>query len=230
MVNVKSKKYIELEKVKQDIVDNLKCELKDNSTSIVFGKGSEDAQVLFIGEAPGAKEDLQGVPFVGRAGKQLDKLLNKISLSIDDVYIANILKYRPPKNRDPKINEIISHTPYLIEQIKIIKPEIIATLGNFSSKFILALNAFNPDEESLQEFFEKRLKKEMKNILGISEIHGKEHIVKFDGVEFKVIPIYHPAAMMYRPSIRGDFEADFEFIAGIIGSEVKKEEVQKKLV
>jgi len=153
MVNVKSKKYIELEKVKQDIVDNLKCELKDNSTSIVFGKGSEDAQVLFIGEAPGAKEDLQGVPFVGRAGKQLDKLLNKISLSIDDVYIANILKYRPPKNRDPKINEIISHTPYLIEQIKIIKPEIIATLGNFSSKFILALNAFNPDEESLQEFF-----------------------------------------------------------------------------
>jgi len=223
------RKQEELESIKERIVSQLKCSLKDNATNIVFGKGNCSADILFIGEAPGAKEDLQGMPFVGRSGKQLDNLLHRISLTIDDVYIANILKYRPPKNRDPKIDEICNHTPYLIEQIKVISPKIIATLGNFSTKFILALNSFDSSKESLSDFFENSLKKEMKKVKGISEIHGKSHIVKFEGCEFRVIPIYHPAAMMYRPSIREAFEEDFRVIAKIIGTKFKKE-VQKKLV
>ncbi len=227
---MKNNKQAELEEVKQKILKELKCPLKDAATNIVFGKGNPDAKILFIGEAPGEKEDLQGLPFVGRAGKQLDNLLHKISLTINDVYIANILKYRPPKNRDPKIEEIQNHTPYLIEQIKIINPKIIATLGNFSSKFILALNAYDESKQTQDEFFKEHLKKEMKKIPGVSEIHGKEYTVKFNSTEFKVIPIFHPAAMMYRPTIREHFENDFKVMADIIGTKFQKEDVQKKLI
>lgn len=202
----------ELEKVKQDILNNLKCPLKDAATNLVFGKGNPNAPILFIGEAPGEKEDLQGLPFVGRAGKALDKLLHQIGLNIDDVYIANILKYRPPKNRDPKIEEIRNHTPYLIEQIKIIKPKIIATLGNYSTKFVLA--EFDCDK--------------MKKIDGIANLHGKTQKIHVNGAEFTVIPIYHPSAMMYRPSLREEFENDFKVMAEIIGTKFKKEE-QKSL-
>lgn len=223
-------KLEKLEIVKKEIEDNLICPLKDASTNIVFGKGNPDAQILFIGEAPGEKEDLSGLPFVGRAGKQLDKILSRISLTIDDVYIANILKYRPPKNRDPKIAEIVLHTPYLIEQIKIIEPKIVVTLGNFSTKFMLALNFYDSSVETISEFFENRLKKEMKKINGISEIHGNEFLVNFGGASFKVVPIYHPAAMMYNPKVRVAFEEDFKVIARILGKKFKKEEVQKKLV
>ena len=127
-----------LNEVIKDIEDNLVCELKDAATNLVFGKGNAECDILIIGEAPGAKEDIEGYPFVGRAGKNLDKLLNIINLNLDDVYIANILKYRPPKNRDPTKDEMKNHTPYLIKQIKIIKPKIIATLGNYSTKFVLS--------------------------------------------------------------------------------------------
>lgn len=199
-----------LNEVKNDIVKNLKCPLKDLATNLVFGKGNCNAQIMFIGEAPGEKEDIEGLPFVGRAGKQLDKLLNQIQLTIDDVYIANILKYRPPKNRDPKKEEIISHTPYLVKQIEIIQPKIIATLGNFATKFVLA--GFKPEE--------------MKKIGGIKELHGKKVEIEVGGKTFIVMPIYHPSAMMYRPSIREDFENDFKEMAKIIGKEfieIKKE-------
>ena len=202
-----------LDEVKTRIANELKCPLKNSATNLVFGKGNPNAPILFIGEAPGEKEDLQGIPFVGKAGKELDKLLNTIELTIEDVYIANILKYRPPKNRDPKKEEIITHTPYLIEQIKIIKPKIIATLGNFSTKFVLS--NFNIDE--------------MKKIPGIKTIHGKEHKIKLeDGSEITVIPIYHPAAMMYRPSIREDFKSDFKTIAKIIGTTYLEEKEKQK--
>lgn len=206
-------KVNELEKVKQNILNNLKCPLKDAATNLVFGKGNPDAPILFIGEAPGAKEDLQGLPFVGRAGKELDKLLHQIDLTIDDVYIANILKYRPPKNRDPKIDEIRNHTPYLIEQIKIIKPKIIATLGNYSTKFVLA--EFDCDK--------------MKKIEGIASLHGKAQKIHVNGGEFTLIPIYHPSAMMYRPSLREKFENDFKIMADMIGKKFKKKKEQKSL-
>jgi uracil-DNA glycosylase family 4 len=204
----------ELEKVKQEILTKLKCPLKDAALNLVFGKGNENAKILFIGEAPGAKEDEIGLPFVGRAGKKLDKLLNQIELTIDEVYIANILKYRPPKNRDPNKEEIRNHTPYLIEQIKIIKPQIIATLGNYATKFVLA--NFNPDE--------------MKKVKGIAEIHGQKHEIEFENEKFLVIPIYHPSAMMYKPSLKEDFENDFKIMVKIIGTKFKKEEIQKSLI
>jgi uracil-DNA glycosylase len=186
----------ELNKIKSDILKNLKCPLKDAATNLVFGKGNPNAKLLFIGEAPGKKEDEQGIPFVGTAGKRLDKLLNSIGLSLDDVYIANILKYRPPKNRDPKPDEIKKHTPYLIKQIKTIQPKVVATLGNFSTKFMLGNCNI----------------KDMKKIEGISKLHGKLQTVTFDGTEVTIIPLYHPAAMLYRPKLRETIEEDFQII------------------
>lgn len=192
-----------LNDIKNRIENELECPLKDAATNLVFGKGNCHAPILFIGEAPGEKEDLEGVPFVGRAGKQLDKLLNNIGLTIDDIYIANILKYRPPKNRNPNSNEIKSHTPYLIEQIQVIKPKVIATLGNYSTKFVLG--GFKPEN--------------MKKVEGIATLHGKPQIVKLnDETEFIVVPIYHPAAMLYRPKLREELEKDFLVIKDIIGN------------
>jgi DNA polymerase len=202
-----------LDKLNQTCSSCTLCELSKTRTNVVFGKGNKNADILFIGEAPGEKEDIQGIPFVGRAGKQLDKLLNQIGLNIEDVYIANILKCRPPKNRDPKTDEIKKCTPYLIEQIKAINPKVIATLGNYSTKFVLS--NFNPDS--------------MKKIEGIATLHGVPKIITFENFEFTVIPIYHPAAMMYNPKLKETFEHDFQEMAKIIGNKFKQEK-QKSLI
>src|SRR3989344_1546159 len=106
--------------------------------NIVVGKGNLNADILFVGEAPGKNEDEQGLPFVGKAGKNLDELLAKVGLSLEDVYIANILKCRPPENRDPLPEEFKAHTPWLLHQIKEIKPKVICSLGNYATKFFLA--------------------------------------------------------------------------------------------
>jgi len=153
-----STKEDQLLALQKRIEDELVCPLKDAATNMVFGKGNPNASIVFIGEAPGEKEDEQGIPFVGRAGKELDKLLHRIGLTLDDVYICNILKYHPPKNRDPSLEEIERHTPYLIEQLKIIQPAIVATLGNYSTKFVLG--GFRTSG--------------MKTVKGISVLHGKE--------------------------------------------------------
>jgi DNA polymerase len=205
-------KVDELEQVKQKILTELKCPLKDAAKNLVFGKGNPDAKIMFIGEAPGAKEDELGIPFVGAAGKELDKLLRSIGLTLDDVYIANILKYRPPENRDPAIDEIYRHTPYLIEQIKIIKPKIICTLGNYSTKFVLA--QFNiPD---------------MKKISGITQLHGKSNALIIDGMEFNVIPLYHPAAMLYNPNLRNILAEDFLKMGEILNLKLPEKSLEKK--
>ena len=183
-------KILKLKKLENKIKKNLKDELSKKAKNLVFGKGNSNANIFFIGEAPGAKEDLEGIPFVGRAGKELDKMLNKINLTLEKCYITNILKYRPPKNRNPSKSEIIEHTPFLLEQIKIINPKIIVTLGNFSTKFILG------------NFSQENMKKQK----GISEVHGKS----FEINGFIVFPIYHPSAMMYKPSLKKIFEKDFK--------------------
>ncbi len=167
--------------------------LKDAATKLVFGKGNPDADILFIGEAPGAKEDALGEPFVGAAGRELDKLLKRIGLSLADVYIANILKYRPPGNRDPTVEEIRSHTPFLIEQVLAIQPRVIATLGNFSTKFVLA--GFSVEG--------------MQRVPGISSLHGRPRTVVLEEHQFTVFPLYHPAAMLYKPPLRQVLEEDF---------------------
>lgn len=193
-------KQLELESIKEKILKDLKCPLKDNAKNLVFGKGNPDSQILFIGEAPGEKEDEQGIPFVGSAGKELDKLLRAINLTLDDVYIANILKYRPPNNRDPTIEEIYRHTPYLIEQIEVIKPKIICTLGNYSTKFVLA--SFDISK--------------MNKIDGITKLHGTINKILIHNQEFIVVPLYHPAAMLYNPRLRQIMQQDFIEIGKIL--------------
>ncbi len=175
---------------------NKELPLKETATNLVFGKGNPKAEILFIGEAPGAKEDEQGLPFIGAAGKELDKLLNKINLSIEKVYIANILKYRPPKNRDPRKEEIESHTPILIKQINAINPKIICTLGNYATKFILA--GFKTET--------------MAKVQGISKLHGKIKNIEINNKNYTIIPLYHPAAMLYNPRLRETLDEDFQKI------------------
>jgi len=181
-------KQEQLNKIKQEIESNLVCELKDAATNIVFGKGNPDSDILIIGEAPGAKEDEKGIPFVGSAGKNLDNFLHLINLTLEDVYIANILKYRPPKNRNPNKEEIKNHTPYLIQQIETIKPKVILPLGKFATEFCLA--GFD-------------VTKTKTVVMG--EVHGKQYQIK----DLTVIPMYHPAAMIYNGKLKTTLEEDF---------------------
>ena len=147
-------------------------ELYKNCTNIVIGKGNLNANILFVGEAPGKNEDEQGLPFVGRAGKNLDELLAKVGLSLDDIYIANILKCRPPENRNPLPEEIRAHTPWLIEQIKQMKPKVVCSLGNYATKLFLSEGDIDT----------------MNNQPGITTLHGKVRYVNIGGVKVKLIP------------------------------------------
>ena len=184
----------QLEKLEKLTQETLCDELSKSAKNLVFGKGNCNASVLFIGEAPGMQEDVEGIPFVGRAGLELDKILNEIGLGLDECYIANILKYRPPNNRDPTIEEIREHAPYLIKQVEIIEPKIIVTLGNFSTKFVLS--KFNTSS--------------MNKVLGVTQLHGKIQYVEKNGKKYKVMPMFHPAAILYKPVLREQFVKDFE--------------------
>jgi DNA polymerase len=166
--------------------------LKENATNLVFGKGSPSAEIMFIGESPGHNEDIQGLPFVGAAGKNLDKLLSAVGLSLNDVYITNILKYRPPENREPLPEEVKTHTPYLLRQISIIRPKVICSLGNHATKFFFA--KCNPDEMDKQ--------------VGITKVHGKVKIIEIDGMKIKLIPLFHPAAIIYNQKLKSEWEKD----------------------
>jgi len=184
----------ELAGIRGRIERELDCPLKKDATNLVFGKGNVDASVLIIGEAPGKNEDLEGIPFVGKAGKNLDEYLKLAGLSLESVYIANILKYRPPKNRNPTTEEISAHTPYLLEQIRIISPLILVPLGNFATKFVLG--GFSVAG--------------MKEIEGISKLHGKKFEVEFEGRKIFVYPMYHPAAAIYNRKLIEELKKDFE--------------------
>lgn len=157
------------------------CPLWEGRTQVVFGAGDPHARVLIVGEAPGKNEDQQGVPFVGKAGQSLSNLLALAGLSRDQVFIANVLKCRPPGNRDPRPEEIQACTPFLRDQTRAIDPEFIVTLGNFATKFIL------------------------KTEVGITRLHGRLQ----KAGRFKVFPIYHPAAAIYDRSKMAALEEDF---------------------
>lgn len=169
--------------------------LSSQATQLVFGDGSPDADVMFIGEAPGKKEDEQGMAFVGAAGKFLDEMLSSISLSRKDIYITNIVKYRPPNNRDPEPDEKTAFWPYLLKQIAIIRPKVIVTLGRHSGQ------AFLPK-------------------LRISNDHGQPNKLKvlLDGKEENIIvlPLYHPAAALYNGGLRGTLLDDFQSVKQFI--------------
>jgi uracil-DNA glycosylase len=159
--------------------------LKATATNLVFGRGRADSKVFFIGEAPGRHEDIQGIPFIGACGKLLDQLFESAGITREEVYITSILKYRPPKNRPPQLDEIKAHTPFLVRQITTIQPQVILPLGNFATRFVLA--GFDTTR--------------MSSVLPITAVHGKEHTVNFDCHEFTVMPLYHPAAALYNRSL-----------------------------
>jgi DNA polymerase len=154
------------------------CELHETRKNVVFGEGDADADIIFIGEAPGSNEDLQGRPFVGAAGRILDEMLSAVRLKRESVYITNILKCRPPKNRNPKKDEIDVCAPYLDGQIEAINPKVICTLGNFASEYILEKFGFHPES--------------------IGKIHGKT----FDLQDLRIVPLYHPATAVYNPGMK----------------------------
>jgi uracil-DNA glycosylase len=170
--------------------------LKEGAKSLVFGKGNANSKILFVGEAPGRNEDEQGLPFVGAAGKNLDKLLEKVGLSLNDIYIANILKYRPPENRAPLPEEIRAHTPWLIKQIREMKPKVVCSLGNYATKFFLSLGDVD----------------QMEKQPGITNIHGKVKMIQFEGHDIKLIPLFHPAAIIYNRKLIFDWEKDMEVV------------------
>lgn len=178
-------KLDELQRLAKEIVENnVTPELKAGAIQLVMGDGNSDADIVFIGEAPGQKEDEQGIPFVGAAGKFLNEMLAAANLKREDVYITNIVKYRPPNNRDPEPEEKREFWPYLMRQLEIIKPKVVITLGRHSGA------AFIPD-------------------LVISRDHGHARTVKYHEYEFLVIPLYHPAAALYNGSMRQVLIDDF---------------------
>jgi uracil-DNA glycosylase len=170
-----------------------KCRLAQGRTQVVFGSGHPDADLMFVGEAPGFHEDKQGVPFVGQAGKLLEKLLAGIGLAREDVYIANVLKCRPPGNRDPQPDEIEACEGHLFKQIELIKPRVVATLGNFATKLLSG------------------------RPLGITRVHGLEQEVELGGNRVLLYPLYHPAAALYTPRMLEVLEADFRRLPELLG-------------
>ena len=170
----------------------VRCPLHQTRTTVVFGAGNADAELMFIGEAPGANEDRMGLPFVGQAGKLLDKLLGEIGMERGDVFVANTLKCRPPDNRDPHPSEIAACQDYLHRQIDLIEPVVICSLGNFSTKLLRADNA------------------------GITRLHGREEVRVIGPRAVRLYPLYHPAAALYTPSTMELLRADFHRIPELL--------------
>jgi len=170
-----------------------KCRLAEGRTQVVFGVGDPSADLMFVGEAPGFHEDQQGKPFVGQAGKLLDKLLAGIGLERDQVYVANVLKCRPPGNRDPQPDEIEACEGHLFRQISLIEPKVVATLGNFATKLLSGKPT------------------------GITRVHGAEQEATLGGRRVLLYPLYHPAAALYTPAMLKVLEADFARLPELLG-------------
>ncbi len=193
-ISKKQKVDGQLLEIKKQVIACHKCPLNKTRTLPVIGQGSHSAEIMFIGEAPGRNEDLKGRPFCGRAGNILEELLTSIGLKREDVYICNILKCRPPGNRDPLPAEIKACVPYLDKQIELINPAIICCLGNFATRYIL--EKFGLKDE----------------IQGISRIHGKVMSANTLFGKKKIIPLYHPAVATYNINMKGVLLEDFRII------------------
>jgi len=170
-----------------------RCSLAKTRTQVVFGVGSHTADLMFVGEAPGFHEDKQGIPFVGAAGQLLSNLLVEIGLSRDEVYIANVLKCRPPGNRDPLPDEIEACEGHLFRQIELIQPRVVATLGNFATKLLSGKPT------------------------GITRVHGQEQEVVLGGRSVLLYPLFHPAAALYTPRTLDVLKADFARLPDLLG-------------
>jgi uracil-DNA glycosylase family 4 len=175
----------------------LNCRLSETRTQVVFGVGNSNADLMFVGEAPGFHEDKQGVPFVGAAGKLLEQLLGGIGLSRDEVYIANVLKCRPPGNRDPMLEEIEACESHLWRQIELIQPRVVGTLGNFATKLLSGKPT------------------------GITRVHGQEQEATLGGRRVLLYPLYHPAAALYTPRMLEVLQSDFRRLPELLGRELE---------
>jgi len=183
-----------LRKIKEEVLNCQKCSLYRNRNYPVIGEGNHQAKIMFIGEAPGVQEDRTGRPFCGPAGKILDELLNSAGIKREDVYISNLLKCRPPNNRDPQKEEIEACSPYLEKQIEIISPKVICPLGRYSMQFLM-------EKFGLKE-----------QIQPISKIHGKIFEVKNLFQNIKIIPFYHPAVATYNINTKETLKRDFKIL------------------
>ena len=183
----------ELQAYAGEVAGCTRCRLAQGRTQVVFGSGSPHADLMFVGEAPGFHEDKQGVPFVGQAGKLLDGLLEGIGMTRADVFVANVLKCRPPGNRDPQPDEIEACESHLFRQIALIEPVVVATLGNFATKLLSGRQ------------------------LGITRVHGQEQKTTIGGREVLLYPIYHPAAALYTPAMLKVLESDFARLPELLG-------------
>jgi DNA polymerase len=186
-----------------------KCPLHETRTRSVFGAGDADAEVMFVGEAPGAEEDRQGLPFVGRAGQLLNQMLEGIGLSRDDVFIANVLKSRPPGNRDPQPGEIEACRPYLFEQVRLIEPRVVCTLGNFATKLLSG------------------------NPAGITRVRGTPQVHELGGRTVFLLPLFHPAAALRTPAVKETLRADLELLPQLLsgpapGGTVAEEQIEEE--
>jgi uracil-DNA glycosylase family 4 len=184
-----------------------RCPLHETRSRAVFGSGDADADLMFVGEAPGAEEDRQGLPFVGRAGQLLNQMLEEIDLSREDVFIANVLKSRPPGNRDPQPLEIEACRPYLFEQIRLIEPTVICTLGNFATKLLSG------------------------NPAGITKVRGAPQVHELGGRTVFLLPLFHPAAALRTPAVKETLRQDFAKLPSLIsmGPPVSVEEPEEDI-
>ena len=188
----------ELQVYSDEVAGCVRCRLSRGRTQVVFGAGNPHAELMFVGEAPGFHEDKQGLPFVGQAGKLLEKLLAEIGLQRSDVYIANVLKCRPPGNRNPQPDEIEACESHLFRQIELIEPVVVATLGNFATKLLSG------------------------RPLGITRVHGQEQETTIGGRSVLLYPLYHPAAALYTPSMLSILAADFARLPQLLGRSLEQ--------
>ena len=196
---------IELEVFGREVAGCTRCRLSQGRTQVVFGVGNPNADLMFVGEAPGFHEDKQGYPFVGQAGKLLDKLLAGIGLDRSRVYVANVLKCRPPGNRDPAPDEIEACEGHLFRQIELIRPRVVGTLGNFATKLLSGKPA------------------------GITRVHGAEQQVTLGGSRVLLYPLSHPAAALYTPAMLKVLEEDFARLPDLLGRPVDEPAVIPQL-
>lgn len=174
---------------------NICPDLAAQATQLVMGDGNLDADIVFIGEAPGKKEDLEGRPFIGASGRLLETLLDSVALNREDVYITNIVKYRPPNNRDPSKAEKAAFAPFLTEQLRIINPKVVVTLGRHSMEYFL------PDAT-------------------IGDVHGLPQMITLEGAQkgqvVTLVPLYHPAAALFNGGLRQTLMDDFQIVSQIV--------------
>ena len=180
------------------------CPLHETRTQAVFGNGNADADLMFVGEAPGMHEDQQGLPFVGRAGQLLDELLREVGLTREEVFVCNVLKSRPPGNRDPQPAEILACRPYLDTQVELIEPRVICTLGNFATKLLT------------------------RSQRGITSVRGKPQEHQIGGRPVRIYPLFHPAAALRTPKVKEQLRDDFSRLPALLAQPLPGEEPPRR--